>query len=875
MAADGTVTQVEELETGSYVKVLDGASVSFGQVLYQKPVMSSQSSDEEAVETLDKPINSDQDGEVVLQEADAQNNCIEQGGMLVWVLQGTSLDFQHEGSTLAVKEGDAVEVGQALAQEWAATQHDGVPRFQEPPRSVIAEAFSLRTDFDFFELAAARTTEYITEPQMPSSLHEDCLCFMCILDNCRPGVSRALTAADEIRRASPAAPKSSNVFTQVWQDEQDAARRKLRVMCNPPSLQSGAAIFPTACNITAECVTPGGGLCLHVPREGGMAILWSPEESIRLLNEEQRKVCKEKSPIKLGRQLLFKRTSLSSTATVQREEDGVLVCRCKDRVYYSRDLEKLDLSADASWECAIKPGEILLAPSKHFTEGIWWDAAEGSQDGNGVYFYMRAVPPDHPVIPGLPMTKMASNWTIAQILDDPRGSDLVRLLLRRTRLFDLPAADHRLPSETDCGVRRAVGFGARSVCQCRHCISAVPDQLAEEAPCPPAVSLHGETLDVAREWGPSSLCVIQHSPLGDARAAAANSSWQEAEPRYITCGASDGVIARRMVPSKSSGIVCKAELRDESEEGPSRLTAVVLSDKDVLRVPCQAKPLIHLGDLVRQHDWLSSEDVSPAAGQVVSVQVDEDGHATVLLRRASSYLVTQKGSVMVRDGSVVRIGDCLATEPLAVPRTSDIVQGLPRIERLFEAANKQLEARLDKIFEEEAINRSSLDAAYAARRRFEQELLADIQSAYGEQGVDISSKHIEVVVRRMTEKCRIEEGISGLPPGTLMNYVELEGLCALQPSGEVRVRPVVRGVTEIGRDGSHMLVAMGFREVDNVVANEVCSGAGRFGMEGVKENLMIGKAVSVGSKTTSSADTMDCEIDLDGIPAWAEEASYR
>ena len=32
---------------------------------------------------------------------------------------------------------------------------------------------------------------------------------------------------------------------------------------------------------------------------------------------------------------------------------------------------------------AIKPGEILLAPGKHFTEGIWWDAAEASQDGNG------------------------------------------------------------------------------------------------------------------------------------------------------------------------------------------------------------------------------------------------------------------------------------------------------------------------------------------------------------------------------------------------------------------------------------------------------------------------------------------------------------
>ena len=74
----------------------------------------------------------------------------------------------------------------------------------------------------------------------------------------------------------------------------------------------------------------------------------------------------------------------------------------------------------------------------------------------------------------------------------------------------------------------------------------------------------------------------------------------------------------------------------------SRLTAVVLNDQDLLRVPCcssersmskneartqakaraglchagHAQPSVRLGDLVRQHDRLSSKDVSPAAGQV-------------------------------------------------------------------------------------------------------------------------------------------------------------------------------------------------------------------------------------------------------------------
>ena len=100
--------------------------------------------------------------------------------------------------------------------------------------------------------------------------------------------------------------------------------------------------------------------------------------------------------------------------------------------------------------------------------------------------------------------------------------------------------------------------------------------------------------------------------------------------------------------------------------------------------------------------------------------LDQDGGAVavVYLRRASSYLVTNKGSVLVsllnqrgsrssmlldsswaviawtgsdqvRDGNVVQMGDCLATEPLAVPRTSDIVQGLPRIDRLFEVSDAE------------------------------------------------------------------------------------------------------------------------------------------------------------------------------------------
>ena len=135
--------------------------------------------------------------------------------------------------------------------------------------------------------------------------------------------------------------------------------------------------------------------------------------------------------------------------------------RCSPKVYYSRDMSTLDIDTDDSWECwrpswnkqgssdcpclcipsrcplgAIKPGEVFLAPSKYFAEGLWWDAAEddgasGQQFGQPhsysdtalwqtrfvlpeqVYLYSRAVPPNHAVIPELLTTKIGSDWMMA------------------------------------------------------------------------------------------------------------------------------------------------------------------------------------------------------------------------------------------------------------------------------------------------------------------------------------------------------------------------------------------------------------------------------------------------------------------------------
>jgi len=234
---------------------------------------------------------------------------------------------------------------------------------------------------------------------------------------------------------------------------------------------------------------------------------------------------------------------------------------------------------------------------------------------------------------------------------------------------------------------------------------------------------------------------------------------------------------------------------------------------------------------------------------------DEDACSTIVtLRKGTVYLVTGQGSIRVKTGDIIDKGYQLGSEEIKVPKTSDIVQGLPRIEKIFEARNSELQMRMEDLWH--AARRqghSQLQAAIIARDQLRQEIVSDVSGAYLEQGVLINLRHIEVVVRRMTQKCEIlsASGGSVLPPGALVDYLEIEALQAVCPSGEIGVKPLVRGITRVGLD-SHMLVAMGFREVDNVLTKVLCGGTPVHPVAGIKENLMIGKRINVG--TNQSAD---------------------
>jgi DNA-directed RNA polymerase subunit beta' len=129
-------------------------------------------------------------------------------------------------------------------------------------------------------------------------------------------------------------------------------------------------------------------------------------------------------------------------------------------------------------------------------------------------------------------------------------------------------------------------------------------------------------------------------------------------------------------------------------------------------------------------------------------------------------------------------------------------------------------------------------------------LLGEVQRVYRLQGVDINDKHIEVMVRQMLRKVKIEEaGDTSLLPGGLIDIFEFEEENAkvLQEGGEpAECRPVLLGITKASLATDSFLSAASFQETTRVLTEAAIKGKVD-PLIGLKENVIIGKLIPAGT----------------------------
>jgi len=239
----------------------------------------------------------------------------------------------------------------------------------------------------------------------------------------------------------------------------------------------------------------------------------------------------------------------------------------------------------------------------------------------------------------------------------------------------------------------------------------------------------------------------------------------------------------------------------------------------------------------------------------------------------------------------------------------DITQGLPRVEELFEARKPKKMATLVEIggrlrFEEShkgsllnihvvaddgetkmyavphtglrvndgdlvekgtALNDGALNPHDVLRTRgpsaVHNYLIQEVLRVYRQQGVDINDKHIEVIVRQMMRKCRVEDaGDTGLLSGAMVDVLELyaanEKVRERTAAGEVRedgeplreaeVTQLLMGITKASLATESFLSAASFQETTKVLTEAAIKGKVDH-LVGLKENVIIGKLIPAGA----------------------------
>lgn len=229
---------------------------------------------------------------------------------------------------------------------------------------------------------------------------------------------------------------------------------------------------------------------------------------------------------------------------------------------------------------------------------------------------------------------------------------------------------------------------------------------------------------------------------------------------------------------------------------------------------------------------------------------------------------------------------------------SDITQGLPRIQEIFEARNPKGQAvitEIEGVVEDiklakdrqqeivvkganetrsylasgtsriiveigqpvqrgEVLTEGSIEPknylSVAGLNATESYLLKEVQKVYRMQGVEIDDKHVEVMVRQMLRKVRIiEAGDTKLLPGSLVdihNFTDANREAFKHCKRPATAKPVLLGITKASLETESFLSAASFQETTRVLTDAAIKGK-RDDLLGLKENVIIGKLIPAGT----------------------------
>jgi DNA-directed RNA polymerase subunit beta' len=362
-------------------------------------------------------------------------------------------------------------------------------------------------------------------------------------------------------------------------------------------------------------------------------------------------------------------------------------------------------------------------------------------------------------------------------------------------------------------------------------------------------------------------------------------------------------VARTVMLSRTGGFVGRI-----IREGGATRKLVVVTSEDQFQVPLGgAKAQVRVGEMLRAGDDLAPGVVTPESGQVVQISKDQVtlrlarpylasagatlhvGHGDLVQRnerlvtlvfervknsdiiqglprieellearipKDSCHLARRSGQVQVtrRPDDTYQIKIIASDGQVVNDLTTDPGQNLVVTDGELVQAGEPLtdgpinpHELLELFFELYRETESPYEACRHSLEKVQTHLVNEVQAVYRNQGIEISDKHIEVVVRQMTAKVLVEDGGDTMRlPGEMMTLREIESLNNTVPGAPAQYRPKLMGITKAALNTDSFISAASFQETTKVLTEAAIEGRVDY-LRGLKENVIIGRLIPAGT----------------------------
>ncbi len=379
----------------------------------------------------------------------------------------------------------------------------------------------------------------------------------------------------------------------------------------------------------------------------------------------------------------------------------------------------------------------------------------------------------------------------------------------------------------------------------------------------------------------------------------------------IIVGEDDRELERYSVPP---GAILMIEEKEKIKKGD----LLAQWDPYIRSIVTETGGVIRYEDIIDGLTMHEELDVTTGSRSRVIIEYKEEKHPQITIVDAKDsekvldfYTIPVGAHLTVEDGARVHAGEVLAKTPRQFSKTKDITGGLPRVAELFEARKPKdpaIISEIDGVVElggyQKAMRKINIvpktgkereyliphgkhlnvhtgDRVIAGQqlidgpivpqdilrvsgeKRLQEYLLSEVQDVYRLQGVRINDKHIEIIIRQMLKKIKIDN------PGDTKfltsqdvdkGKFQEENERVLKAGGEpASAIPILLGITKASLGTDSFIAAAAFQQTTRVLAEAAISGR-IDDLRGLKENVIVGHLIPAG---TGSKFYKDVSLDVD------------